>query len=173
MKGRKPKPTVLRLVAGMPGKRPLPITEPAPEPGALVRPDWLDDYAGEMWDWLSPQLEKSRIARPVDSAAVVQYCVTYSHWRKACEWVAKHGPVMPVYRVVRTKGQGEETKVVDTKEWPQARQARQLGVLMCKLASELGITPASRTRVSTAEDGVVRTTRDEDALRKRFFSAGA
>lgn len=172
MRGRKPKPTMLKLVAGLPGHRGLPITEPVVPPGALERPDWLDDYASEMWDWLVPQLEKSRMARPVDSAAVVQYCVTYSHWRKACEWVAKSGAVMPVYRVVRTKGKGEEMKVVDTKEWPQARQARQLGVLLCKLAAELGITPASRTRVSTAEDGVARTTRDEAALRKRFFGGG-
>ena len=172
MRGRKPKPTMLKLVSGLPGHRPLNITEPVPPPGALERPDWLDDYASEMWEKIAPQLERSRIARPIDSAVVAQYCVAYSHWRKACEWVAKNGSVMPVYRVVRVKGKSDEMRVVDTKEWPQARQSRQLGLLMCKLAAEIGITPASRTRVSTADDGVARMTRDEAALRKRFFGVG-
>jgi hypothetical protein len=49
MKGRKPKPTVLRLVTGNAGKRPLPAPDPLPA-GTVERPAKLKGKPGELWD---------------------------------------------------------------------------------------------------------------------------
>lgn len=158
MRGRKPTPTLLKLAAGNPGRRPLNATEPVPPPGPLVKPDWLDGYASEMWDWIVPHLEGARIVRPADTTLVTQYCVTYSQWRTAAEWVRDHGLTNP-------DNEG--------RDWPQTKVFRQLGLLLVKLASELGITPAARPRLSVAENGAIEGTRSADEIRRRFFAAGA
>ena len=44
-RGRKPKPTHLKVLAGNPGKRPLPKNEPKPKPIAPRCPQWLDPIA--------------------------------------------------------------------------------------------------------------------------------
>jgi hypothetical protein len=45
MRGRKPKPTFLKVLDGNPGKRPLNDQEPRPPQGIPDRPDWLDAEA--------------------------------------------------------------------------------------------------------------------------------
>lgn len=59
MKGRKPTPTVLRLVTGNAGKRPLPAPDPLPA-GTVERPKKLRGAVAKLWDtyiarafWLS------------------------------------------------------------------------------------------------------------------------
>ena len=61
IRGRKPTATVLRLITGNPGKRPMPENEPTPE-GAVERPKSLrkGSRAAQLWDtfvvrcyWLS------------------------------------------------------------------------------------------------------------------------
>lgn len=48
--GQRPKPTLLRVVQGNPGKRPVPENEPMPE-GAPVKPIWLRrQRAVALWD---------------------------------------------------------------------------------------------------------------------------
>lgn len=49
MKGRKPTATVLRLVTGNPGKRPLPPGDPLPA-GSIQRPPRLRGNAAKLWD---------------------------------------------------------------------------------------------------------------------------
>ena len=60
VRGRKPKPTHLKLVMGNPGRRPLPQGEPAVA-GVLVKPARLKGRAAQLWDeiagaapWLAP-----------------------------------------------------------------------------------------------------------------------
>lgn len=49
MRGRKPKPTMLRLVGGNAGKRPLPPPDPLPT-GTLERPANLRGAPAKLWD---------------------------------------------------------------------------------------------------------------------------
>ena len=49
MRGRKPKPTVLKLLDGNPGKRPLNDREPTAPQGIPEPPNWLDDEARAEW----------------------------------------------------------------------------------------------------------------------------
>lgn len=47
--GQRPKPTLLKLVTGNPGNRPLPVGEPMPQ-GKPGRPEWLQGRGSELWD---------------------------------------------------------------------------------------------------------------------------
>ena len=49
MRGRKPKPTVLKLLDGNPGKRTINDREPTAAGGIPELPDWLDDEAKAEW----------------------------------------------------------------------------------------------------------------------------
>ncbi len=49
MRGRKPKPTELKLVLGNPGKRPIPTSEPMPSGPLGRRPGYLRGRATELW----------------------------------------------------------------------------------------------------------------------------
>jgi phage terminase small subunit len=55
-KGRKPKPTILKLLEGNPGKKPLNMNEPKPEMTAPECPSWLEAEAQEEWHRMSEQL---------------------------------------------------------------------------------------------------------------------
>lgn len=51
-RGRKPKPTALKMLEGNPGGRPLNTKEPKPEKKAPRCPSWLEDEAkksGNVW----------------------------------------------------------------------------------------------------------------------------
>ena len=49
MRGRKPKPTLMKQLNGNPGKRPLNDREPVPPAGTPTPPDYLDDVARQEW----------------------------------------------------------------------------------------------------------------------------
>ena len=56
-RGRKPKPTALKVLEGNPGKRPLNDREPVPPKGTLKCPAWLLPEAKKEWKRLAPALE--------------------------------------------------------------------------------------------------------------------
>lgn len=49
IRGRKPKPTAVKIAAGNPGKRPLPVNEPQPD-GPIERPEKLKKAIAAIWD---------------------------------------------------------------------------------------------------------------------------
>lgn len=49
MKGRKPTPTVLRLITGNAGKRPMPPADPLAA-GSIERPSKMPKRVAELWD---------------------------------------------------------------------------------------------------------------------------
>lgn len=74
MRGRKPKPTKLKLITGNPGKRKLPQNEPQPRRGAIERPEYLSDPAKAVWDRLSPELIELGILKPLDVTMFAAFC---------------------------------------------------------------------------------------------------
>jgi len=55
-RGRKPKPTALKVLEGNPGKRPLNLNEPKPEKKASKCPSWLEPEAKKEWRRMSKTL---------------------------------------------------------------------------------------------------------------------
>lgn len=56
-RGRKPKPTALKILEGNPGKRPINENEPIPPKGTVKCPTWLEPEAKKEWKRLAPSLE--------------------------------------------------------------------------------------------------------------------
>jgi len=135
-RGPAPKPTVLKVLHGNPGKRPLPMNEPKPRPVAPAAPKWLSPVALAEWKRITPELEHIGLLTGVDMAAMACYCQAYGDMVAAREDIATHGYFM----------------VVGENAYQQARPAvalQQKSMALIKtFAAEFGCSPSSRGRIN-------------------------
>lgn len=140
MRGRRPKPSRMKILTGNPGKRPLNPDEPRPEPAVPECPPELGPVAREEWNRLAGELGKLKILTPLDRAALAAYCNAYGLWAEAIEAIQKYGTM-----VKSPSGYPIQSPYVSIAN----RQAE----IMMRIASEFGFTPASRSRISTPMKG--------------------
>ena len=88
MRGAKPKATVLKLVTGNPGRRPLNAREATPKVVIPDPPEMLDELALAEWHRVTPLLAEVGLITRLDRAVVAGYCMAYSRWM-ACERMLK------------------------------------------------------------------------------------
>lgn len=136
MRGRRPKPTRVKVLTGNPGKRPLNLEEPRPEPMVPDCPPELGPVARQEWDRLAIELGALRILTALDRAALAAYCNAYALWAEAIGAIQKYGTM-----VKSPSGYPIQSPYVSIAN----RQAE----IMMRIASEFGFTPASRSRIST------------------------
>ena len=74
--GRPLKPTVLKIIAGNPGKRPLPASEATYPPANLAAPDWLAGEALVLWLKLAPALDFNGLLTTASRDTLCVYCDT-------------------------------------------------------------------------------------------------
>jgi P27 family predicted phage terminase small subunit len=135
MRGRRPKPTRLKVLTGNPGKRPLNEDEPQPEPVALECPPELTGAAQREWNRLVGQLTALRLLTELDRTALASYCFAYSLWVEATEAIQKYGAMVKSPRGYPIQS-------------PYVSIANRQTEIMMRIASEFGFTPASRSRIS-------------------------
>ena len=133
-RGRKPKPTALKVLEGNPGKRPLNEHEPVPPKAAIRCPAWLEPEAKKEWRRLAPALEAMGILTTVDISAFAGYCQAYARWKEAEEFISKHGSIF-------------QTPSGYVQQVPQVSIAQQNLKIMQSFCSEFGLTPATRSRI--------------------------
>ena len=133
-RGRKPKPTALKVLEGNPGKRPLNMNEPTPEKKAPECPSWLNDEAKVEWDRLVDKMVALGTLTEMDMAAFAGYCQSYARWKEAEDFIEQHG------NIVKTPS-GYWQQV------PQVSIAQTNLKIMLKFCSEFGLTPSSRSRM--------------------------
>jgi P27 family predicted phage terminase small subunit len=139
MSGRKPKPTLLKLLAGNPGKRPLNKNEPQTHCEIPSCPEVLQGVAREEWGRITEELFSMGLIDRVSRAAVAGYCEHYEQWVNASAQVRKFGTV-----------------IKSPNGYPV--QSPYLGIMntalseMRKFMTEFGMTPSSRSRVSSNKD---------------------
>ena len=92
-RGRKPKPTALKVLEGNPGKRPLNDREPVPPKGTLKCPAWLLPEAKKEWKRLAPALEAMGVLTMADLTAFEGYCQAYARWKEAEAFITQHGSI--------------------------------------------------------------------------------
>lgn len=137
MRGRKPQPTALKLLRGLPGKRPINEQEPEHPPLDVACPDDLvDPVARAEWERVAAQLVQTGQVTMVDRGTLMGYCLKYGQW-KALEDEARKHPF-----IVRSPSGYPIPN-------PALGMANKCFALMLKAAAELGITPSSRSRVKT------------------------
>ncbi len=125
--GRKPKPTVLKVLEGNPGKRPLNEAEPVPD-GLPVKPDDLSGYAVEVWHRLIKVMPPG-IYTGAESDVLARYCRACDLSKEASiklseEGVVNGGVVNPWMRVLN-----EQVKII------------------ASLGSQLGCSPSARVNL--------------------------
>lgn len=140
VRGRKPKPTHLKLLAGNRGKRPLNENEPKPERTVPDPPDHLDELARAKWDELAPRLNRLGLLTEIDGDALAMYCTAFSEFVENREKVQKHGSV-----VMTSKGNAVQS--------PYLGAANTAFEKMRKLLVEFGMTPSSRSRIEVPGHG--------------------
>jgi P27 family predicted phage terminase small subunit len=136
MRGRKPVPTRLKLMAGNPGKRPINHNEPQPASAFPSCPAELSLVARAEWDRLAPELGELGLLTNLDRAALAAYCGAYALWAEAMAAVQKYGTM-----VKAPSGYPMQS--------PYIGLANRQAELMIRLSAEFGFTPASRSRIST------------------------
>ena len=146
-RGRKPKPTALKLVEGNPGKRKINGKEPKPRGNLYDAPKWLTEQQHEGWEYAIESAPFGLLKR-IDRSALVAWVVAEDLHRQGVEKL--NGGAMLIKTPNGMPVQSPYLSIVN-------KQAQ----IMMKAASEMGFTPASRSRVEVEDDD-----QDEDD----FFS---
>jgi P27 family predicted phage terminase small subunit len=135
MRGRRPKPTRIKALTGNPGKRPLNLHEPRPEPTLPECPPELSPAAQREWARLTVELSKLNLITNLDRGALATYCGAYGMWAEAMEQIQKYGTMVksPTGFPIQS---------------PYLSIANRQAEIMMRIASEFGFTPASRSRIS-------------------------
>lgn len=145
MRGRKPKPTALKLIAGNPGKRALNAHEPQPCADLAASPAWLTERQQATWREVV-ELSPPGLLKDVDASVFAVWVVAFDLYQEASEKLARTGMLIKAPNT-GVPMQSPYLAIVN-------RQAQ----IMLKAAAEMGFTPASRSRVvvkrdaSTADD---------------------
>ena len=75
--GRKPKPTVLKLLHGERNKDRINVNEPKPTPKAPKCPTWMSKEGRKEWRRLAPELERLGLLTKADLAMFAAYCSAF------------------------------------------------------------------------------------------------
>ena len=136
--GRKPKPTWLKVVTGNPGGRALNENEPQltqPLQG-MQPPEWFSPAQSAEWFRV---LDDIPYLKSADRAMLVPYCVAVVEHASAAQKVALYGAMIksPVTGVPMQS--------------PYMSIMNKQAMLINKFGSEMGLSPASRSRVSVKD----------------------
>lgn len=135
MAGRRPTPQALKDLAGNPGHRKRRET-PRPQ-GLASCPRWLAPVAKTEWRRLASQLELLGLLGSSDQAALAGYCTAYANLVKA-------------QNIINRKGFTYVHNGLEKKR-PEVGIAQDAMREMRKYAQEFGMTPSSRSKVSTSQ----------------------
>lgn len=143
MRGRKPKPTAMKKLAGNPGKRPLNENEPQPPVPDRIPyvPRHLNDEGKREWRRIVNVLLEMGLYTVVDRAALAMYCQAWGRWVEAERKLDKEREVL-TSKATGNMYQNPWLHVAN-KAWEQMR----------KILAEFGLTPSSRARLSVSGGG--------------------
>ncbi len=135
MRGRKPKPSHLKVIDGNAGRRPLNEDEPQPKADIPSRaPHWLSDTAKDVYETVLEQAPEG-LLKDLDLATFARWCFHYDQFRQAQDAVSKYGQFV------------KNGKSPVPAQNPALAVANKQSLIMAKLESEMGFTPSSRSRV--------------------------
>ena len=134
MSGPRPNPTAWRRAEGNRGKRAWNHAEPVPPDDLPSCPAHLTAVAREEWDRLAGVLHGMGVVTLVDRAALAAYCQSYGRWVEAEE-------------KLQTTPMLLKTASGYVQQSPWLSIANKQMELMGRYMAELGLTPASRSRV--------------------------
>ena len=135
MKGRKKKPTVLKVIQGTDYVGRRNTKEPKPDVNLPNPPSYMKGTALEEWERVSIEMYELGMLTNLDRAVLEAYCVAYGRWVDAEEKVSKETLVL-------------KSRDGNPYQNPFLGIANTAWKLVLKAASELGLSPTSRARIS-------------------------
>ena len=157
MRGRKPKPSALRVLEGNPGKRPINKNEPEPEPGIPPAPENMSEQAKKAWAAVSVKLDKIGVLTEVDDWALEQLCENYAEILELRAEIKKDG------RFQTVTNKNGDTRTVNH---PAATQLADAERRFKAMLEQFGLTPSARVRVKANP----KTGNPFESYRARKFS---
>jgi len=142
-RGPKTQPTKLAELRGNPGKRKLNQNEPHFEQENTIPgpPDFLDTQAKKEWKRIAPELHLLGLLAKVDYNTLAAYCHNYSIWIQATRKIKAYASDNDG-KLSYIGPKGNRLPI------PEIAIANDAMKLMKDFASEFGMTPSSRTKVS-------------------------
>jgi P27 family predicted phage terminase small subunit len=137
MSGPPKKPTAWRRAEGNRGKRAWNHAEPVPPEGTPDCPAHLGEEARAEWYRLVDTLVGMGVVSVVDRAVLAAYCQAYGRWVEAEEKL-KETPLL----IKTPSGYVQQS--------PWLTVANRQMELMGRYMAEIGLTPASRSRIATS-----------------------
>ena len=134
MRGRRPKPTLLKEIEGNPGKRALNKSEPQPEGDLYAAPTWMTDTQREGWGFAITHAPYG-LLKQLDRSVLAIWVVAEDLHREAAEKIAQYG--------LLTKSPNAGLPL----QSPYLAILNKQAQIMLKAGAELGFSPSSRTRV--------------------------
>lgn len=138
MSGPPRKPTAWRRMEGNRGKKAWNRAEPIPPEGVPDCPEHLGEEARAEWYRLVDTLATMGVITIVDRAVLAAYCQAYGRWVEA-EQKLKEAPLL------------FKTPSGYVQQSPWLNIANRQMELMGRYMAEIGLTPASRSRIAVSK----------------------
>ncbi len=138
MRGAKPKATVVKLITGNPGRRPLNKDEAKPTVAIPEPPELLKGEALKEWRRITPLLAEVGLIAKLDRAVIAGYCKAWERWIESERMLETTGIIVrspnghPIYSPYLSAA----NKALD-----QLRQ----------LAEQIGLSGSARSRIKAGE----------------------
>lgn len=140
---RRPKPTILKLVAGNPGKRTVNKREPKPRRKLPTAPAHLSTKAKAAWKRVSLLLDRMGVLTEADGLALERLCECYAEILDYRDLVNEHGASYSTTSTVGSATLKANPAVAMLADADRRFRSRLI---------EFGLTPAARARVSRVGD---------------------
>lgn len=137
-RGPKPKPTVVKILNGNPGKRPLNKSEPKPEGVLKTAPPSLTPDQVIIWK-NTLKIAPKGLFTLVDSAVVERFCVALDMHKKANFQLAARGSLTVI----------EDGKI---KVAPEVNIIAKTDAMLRACTASMGFDPSSRSRLHLEDD---------------------
>lgn len=153
VRGRKSKPTALKVAEGNPGHRPLSKIDLTSSPSVPKCPTWLDAAARAVWKEQVFELHRLGMLRTVDQVVLANLCDSVAMLRSAKRKMAKLRAEM------KKKGADPDDALLYKTAGGSIIQSPLVGIInreklnIQRMASEFGMTPASRARLMFDDGG--------------------
>jgi P27 family predicted phage terminase small subunit len=142
LRGPIPKPSVIEIAEGRPGKRAVNSREPQPLNVAPPMPAHLDKEARKAWRHVCPILLRTRVLTEADGNILAAYCQVYSTWVQIREAINKKG-IGALLQKARTGF---------IQQSPLFTMERDCIQSMTTIGRELGMSPSARSRIQISDN---------------------
>jgi P27 family predicted phage terminase small subunit len=149
-RGPAPEPSILKYIRGNPSKDALPTSEPTPSlvPQDLQPPAVLEGKALDTWKDIMPKLARMRVLTEADVPTLMRYCIETAQYLVCYAKVKSAGEEYIHWEPDPNHDDGR-VRIKYTQVSPWATQMHRHHAAMLRIEQEFGMTPSSRSQVST------------------------